>query len=415
MGTPSVFETMSATYRRGASIGQGGAGVVFEVTDDAGQTFALKWLKPANADQEKAKRFRSEIAFCLRPPHSRILRIIDSGFVFIDGKKAPFYVMKRYAGTLRTLMKNGIPREKAIAYFEQVLDTVEAIHLLKSSHRDLKPENILYDDETDSLFLADFGIAHFHEDLLFTAVETNPNSRLANFEYAAPEQRRKGGHVGPPADIFALGLILNELFTGEIPWGEDYKTIESVWPDMAELDRAVRSMRTQDPSRRPSTAEIRGALTGQRNILDSRQRLSRTTGDVVPAATVDDDPLIANPVQLVGIDPQTDFIILELYPKPDNKWISIFRMLRVSTIPRPGIGPNEVEYYPHKGSAVIKATDITQEYINTFKSWVASTNEQYRAKMRKEVEEEEGRRTEQLRKSREAERRRIDILRRIKV
>jgi serine/threonine protein kinase len=58
--------------------------------------------------------------------------------------------------------------------------------------------------------LADFGIAHFSEDVLLSAIETGNQERLANFAYAAPEQRVRGSNVGAPADIWALGLMLNE-------------------------------------------------------------------------------------------------------------------------------------------------------------------------------------------------------------
>jgi eukaryotic-like serine/threonine-protein kinase len=72
-------------------------------------------------------------------------------------------------------------------------------------HRDLKPENILYDRNADRLVVADFGIAHFEEDQLLTAVETKDRERLANFKYAAPEQGIRGRPVDHRADIFAFG------------------------------------------------------------------------------------------------------------------------------------------------------------------------------------------------------------------
>lgn len=75
-------------------------------------------------------------------------------------------------------------------------------------HRDLKPENILHDPIENRLVVSDFGIAHFTAELMHTLVETKLAERLANFHYAAPEQRRPGGLVDHRADIYALGLIL---------------------------------------------------------------------------------------------------------------------------------------------------------------------------------------------------------------
>jgi serine/threonine protein kinase len=80
-------------------------------------------------------------------------------------------------------------------YFSQLLDGVEAAHLQQVVHRDLKPENVLHDTKSDQLTVADFGIAQFEEEELYTLIETTPNRRLANFQYAAPEQRNRGAAV----------------------------------------------------------------------------------------------------------------------------------------------------------------------------------------------------------------------------
>lgn len=116
-------------------------------------------------------------------------------------------------------------------------------------HRDLKPENILV--QGDLLAVADFGTDSFTDDLILTRVETQPTQRLANFQYAAPEQRVPG-KVGVPADIYALGLMLNELFTGSVPHGTSYKTISSVAKDLGFLDPIVAEMIRQTPADRVS-------------------------------------------------------------------------------------------------------------------------------------------------------------------
>ncbi len=69
------------------------------------------------------------------------------------------------------------------------MKALEFAHNKKVWHRDIKPENILV-DENDNVVLADFGIAHFCDELLITAVETKAAERLANFQYSAPEQRK---------------------------------------------------------------------------------------------------------------------------------------------------------------------------------------------------------------------------------
>src|SRR5262249_51522400 len=156
-----------------------------------------KLLNSQTATTVKRKRFANEIQFCLRTKHQHVLPVIDHGLYIQDGEKAtsPFYVMPTYQGSLRNLMERGLSPDRILRYFDHLLDGVEAAHLKGVIHRDLKPENVLYDPAHDALVVADFGIAHFAEDELYTLVETRPNDRLANFQYAAPEQKQRGRQI----------------------------------------------------------------------------------------------------------------------------------------------------------------------------------------------------------------------------
>ena len=163
--------------------------------------------------------------------------------------------MPFYDSSLRKLISAGLKPEDIIRLFIQLLDGVEAAHLQDIVHRDLKPENILYKTADAQLALADFGIARFTEDELYTAVETKAQDRLANFQYAAPEQRVRGRNVDYRADIYAMGLILNEMFTHEIPQGTGYKTISSISPEYSYLDEVVEKMIRQNPDERFNSIE----------------------------------------------------------------------------------------------------------------------------------------------------------------
>src|ERR1700724_951360 len=116
-------------------------------------------------------------------------------------------------GSLRELMNDGMHAEAVLQQFGQIWNGVESAHLQDVWHRDLKPENVLILDKT-CLAIADFGVARFAQEELYTLVETRPHARLANFLYAAPEQRTRGAPTDHRADIYALGLMLNEMFTG---------------------------------------------------------------------------------------------------------------------------------------------------------------------------------------------------------
>lgn len=149
-------------------------------------------------------------------------------------------------------------------------------------HRDLKPENVLHDMAADVLLIADFGIARFEEDELFTAVETAAHDRLATFLYAAPEQRMRGANVDRTADIYALGLILNEMFTGQVPLGTDYTAIANVAPEYVYLDEIAAAMLRQTPERRPcSIDEIKNQLQAAKGEFVVRQRLSQIDQTVI--------------------------------------------------------------------------------------------------------------------------------------
>ena len=208
---PKVFETLSDTYAVTGVVGEGGSGRVFAVKDSAGAAYALKCLFPHLVTTQKRKRFKNEIDFCSKQRQPNLIQVIDFGLVAWEGAKVPFYVMPLLPMTLRRLLDQKLPSTRVLPLFSQVLDGVEAAHKLGVTHRDLKPENILYDTEHDRLLIADFGIAHFEEEIIATAVETKAADKLLNIRYSAPEQREKGAPVDLRADIFALGLILTGI------------------------------------------------------------------------------------------------------------------------------------------------------------------------------------------------------------
>lgn len=235
---PISLATTFADYTVDEILGEGGAGRVYGGVDSDGMEVAVKLL--TNATSDKRKRFKNEIAFLARNRHANVVAVIDHGLANQEVVRGPFYVMRRYTGSLRGLMNRGIVPQQVLPLFSQILDGVECAHLQNVVHRDLKPENILYDN--NMLAVADFGIASFLDDVMATLVDTSPAQRLANFLYAAPEQRMPGHKVTVAADIYALGLILNEMFTKAVPHGTEYLLIGGAAPGFGFLDTIVAQM-----------------------------------------------------------------------------------------------------------------------------------------------------------------------------
>lgn len=254
----TAFNTFTCKNKQ--PLGSGGTGVVYEAEDVDGSVYAVKVLN-ATADSQKLRRFKNEMSFCSGRRHKNIVRVLDYGVSFAGEGKQPFYVMPLYGGTLRSLIRAGIRPGEVLPLYAQILEGIHAAHGEGVWHRDVKPENILHDVKAGVLVIADFGIAHFREEDLYTAVETSDRERLANFLYSAPEQRLRGKTVDKSADIYALGLILNEMFTLEVPQGTGYRRIANASQDFAYLDEIVDQMIQQDPKRRPSIENVRQTLS----------------------------------------------------------------------------------------------------------------------------------------------------------
>lgn len=416
LNKPVIFETTFTRYSSTDIIGEGGAGYIYRATDDEGNVRAIKLLRSERAKGEKAKRFKNEVLFCSRNQHPNIITVIEHG-VFTDGKKlSPFYVMPLYTSSLRELISAGIASELVLFYFGQILDGVEAAHLQQVTHRDLKPENILYDVQQDRLMIADFGIAHFEEEALYTSVETAPNTRLANFLYAAPEQRTRGSSVDHRADIYALGLMLNEMFTGQVPQGTEYKTISSVAPSFSYLDGLVAAMLRQATGERPASIEmIKRELIGRKQEFITRQRLSELKQAVVPVIDLD-DPLIADPPRLVDIDVAQGTLILVLQrsvnPQWQQAWLQMARTSSLSYLMNKG--PDRFSFSENRASIPAREDEV-QQIVDYFKSWLLMANHVYGDMIRREKQEAEDRQRKQLQQEIEEQERRLRILTNTKI
>ncbi|WP_292625311.1 serine/threonine-protein kinase [Mesorhizobium sp.] len=364
-----AVQTTFGDYTLTETLGEGGAGRVYGGVDESGNAIALKLL--INVTTDKRRRFRNETAFLAKNTHRNIVSVIDYGMGTDAHLKGPFYVMHRYTSSLRERMSPSVNPAQIVALFSQMLDGVEAAHMLGATHRDLKPENFLFDAGTGRLAVADFGIASFTSQELLTLVETSPQQRLANFNYAAPEQRRRGAAVDGRADIYALGLMLNELFTGEVPHGTNYKLIGDASAEYAFMDPIVAKMTTQNPDSRPSSiAVVKDLIEQNRQLELSRQRLSEIANTVVYEGEVT-DPLAHEPPKLVGATWDDGLLRLTLDRPVHQKWVSALQnMGNYSSVM--GHGPHTFQFSGQMVTTSMPAHSV-QHAVDHFKTWLPNT------------------------------------------
>jgi len=243
----TVLDLESNKYIITEPIDSGGNGTVWKATTDDGSClYAIKVLRDdKDKDKDKLFRFGKECQFCKETNHEHIVKIFD----YVAEKGNAFCVMPYYASNLRSVIDTETDSFVLLSYIIQLCEAVQFIHSKGIIHRDLKPENILVDND-ETLVLTDFGIAHFED-----SIKTKKRDWLGNRRYAAPEQLATD-EISTACDIYALGRIINELFTKQNPSGEAFLTIAEKNPLFLSLDSIVHKCRTQNPDLRPNIDAI---------------------------------------------------------------------------------------------------------------------------------------------------------------
>jgi len=214
--------TPLARYRLGAELGRGGMGVVYEAVDAAtGAEVAGKVLLPQlRAVPSVRERFLREARLGLAVAHENVVRALDVGAVAVDGREVHYLVMERVRGRTRRrlLLELGtVPEALVREIGRQAAAGLASLHEAGVVHRDVKPDNLLLTDDR-RVRLTDLGIAKVGGADPALTVE---GQFVGSLPYAAPEQAA-GGDVGPPADLYALGVVLFELAMGRPPFlGDD--------------------------------------------------------------------------------------------------------------------------------------------------------------------------------------------------
>lgn len=233
-------------------IAQGGNSSVYKAsTLNDSRVYAIKILQTTKS-KEKKERFLKEISFCESVTHPNIVPIYGYG----DIDKHLCYVMPLYPKTLRHLIPTEHDYATLLDIALQLCHAISYVHSRSIIHRDIKPENIFV-AEDGTLVLADFGIAHFND-----PTQSITTGWLGNKSYAAPEQLIKESdvQVSTASDIYALGKIINELFTKENPSGSHYRKAFDVDPMLSSIDWVVDSCMSQNPANRPNIDEVQSEI-----------------------------------------------------------------------------------------------------------------------------------------------------------
>jgi serine/threonine protein kinase len=274
----SVGTILGGRYRIDGVLGFGGMGVVYRARDlKLDQEIALKRVRPDRVSPERRETLRREIILARKVTHENVCRVYD--LVEIEGEE--FVSMEYLPGkTLKELeeREKTLALGRGLAIAKGICNGLAAAHRMGVLHRDLKPENVIVGEDGKAQ-LMDFGIAV--ESSLYRGEQgdTVPGTP----QFLAPELLQ-GEAPSPRTDVYAMGVLLYEMFTGRVPFddndtarlvrrviSEKAPSVETLRPDLPPelrdiLERAI----ARDPEARfpdaPSLADAIASFEGQ--VLD---------------------------------------------------------------------------------------------------------------------------------------------------
>ncbi|HEY3835034.1 MAG TPA: serine/threonine-protein kinase [Bryobacteraceae bacterium] len=237
---------LAGRYRILGLLGRGGMGEVYKAFDlILNQTVALKFLAPTLISEAALVRFRNEVRIARQVSHPNVCRVYDLGMVdglhflsmeYIDGEDL--------ASLLRRIGR--LPQDKAIEFTRKICAGLGAAHERGVLHRDLKPANIMI-DRRGQVRITDFGLAGIAAEIPLSDLRSGTPA------YMSPEQKA-GKEVTTRSDIYALGLVLHEMFTGKARHQTQSSPTELVKDLDPTIERIILRCLEDDPKRRPNSS-----------------------------------------------------------------------------------------------------------------------------------------------------------------
>jgi tetratricopeptide (TPR) repeat protein/TolB-like protein len=269
-----------------AVLGEGGMGMVYKATDrELNRTVALKMIRPELGSRpEILDRFKREILLASQVTHKNVVRIHDLGEV----GDLRFISMSYIEGEslLALLHREGpLTPERGVPIIRQVALALQAAHDAGVVHRDLKPHNILIDSDGQP-YVGDFGISR---SMNSDGTMTETGAILGTVDYMSPEQA-KGEVPDHRSDIYSLGVVMFEMFTGAMPFRasnalsvmvkrvhEDAPQPSTVRPGLPPWLSAIilRAMQRNPDARYQNLHELVRDIDRQRASRAARRRLGR--------------------------------------------------------------------------------------------------------------------------------------------
>ena len=277
-------------YRIVAPLGRGGMGEVYRAEDlKLGQTVALKFLPRAlERDPERLQHLLDEVRLARQVSHPNVCRVWDAG----EAEGLPYIAMEYVDGEdLGALLRRigRLPEDRAVVVANEICAGLAAIHEQGILHRDIKPSNLMLDGR-GRIRITDFGLA------TLTSLNGAGDVRSGTPAYMAPEQL-EGREVTVRSDVYALGLVLYELFTGRHAFASGRDPSRSTTPSRPEtpsshvrsldptIERAILRCLEPDPAARPASAvAVARALPGGDPLEAARLAGETPSPEMVAAA-----------------------------------------------------------------------------------------------------------------------------------